>query len=119
MYFLMRFALPNHAWIWDFLPHALQTDDKSDGLAIAGPSSVVLNGSAIQRASTTPVQDVNLTILSTEGLVGYSLVRAEEGDDTSATTVVVDCSETPVVENVTSTAFGGVYGAGQRIYFQV
>ncbi|CAM9547550.1 unnamed protein product, partial [Laminaria digitata] len=33
--------------------------------------------------------------------------------------VVVDCSEAPVVENVTATAFAGEYGAGQRIYFQV
>lgn len=93
-----------------------QPGDTSDRLGLAGPNALVLNASTIQRASTFPTQEANLTLSASnliEGLVGYSL-RAEDGS-----TVVVDCSEVPVVGNVTSTAFGGEYGAGQRIYFQV
>lgn len=51
------------------------------------------------------------------GLSGFSLRGG--GDDDDDHPVVVDCSEAPVVENVTATAFAGEYGAGQRIYFQV
>lgn len=55
------------------------------------------------------------------GLHGFSL----RGDDDGAISVsdlppvVVDCSDVPVVLNVTATAFAGEYGAGQRIYFWV
>lgn len=50
----------------------------------------------------------------TPGLSGFSLLA-----DDGSSPIVVDCSDAPVVENVTATAFAGEYGAGQRVYFQV
>lgn len=51
----------------------------------------------------------------TTGLSGFSLI----GDNDSASRVVIDCSGSPAVDSVASTAFAGEYGAGQRVYFQV
>lgn len=107
-------------------PKTRQSGDTSDGLEIAGPDALELNGSTIQRVSTYPSQAANVTFITgggdgsdesaggTLGLSGFSLL----GDD-GFSPVVLDCSEAPIVENVTSTAFAGEYGAGQRIYFQV
>ena len=102
-----------------------QPGDTSDALGIAGSDALVLNGSTIRRVSTFPSQAANLSLLGgrggdtvetqTSGLSGFSL----RGGDGGSSPVVVDCSEAPVVENVTATAFAGEYGAGQRIYFQV
>lgn len=108
-------------------------------MEIAGSDALVLNGSTIQRVSTFPSQAANLSLLSggsgggssgggsdtatsgqTSGLSDFSLRGGGNGDDDgSSSPVVIDCSEAPVVENVTATAFAGEYGAGQRIYFQV
>lgn len=131
-----------------------QPGDTSDGLEIAGPNALVLNGSTIRRVSTFPSQAANLTFYSgggastsistdtgtgdnndegsdsgTGGLYGFSLrgITDNVGENSTSSfaaaadlpPVAVDCSDVPVVLNVTSTAFAGEYGAGQRIYFQV
>lgn len=76
-----------------------------------------MNGSTIRRASTRPIQSANVTVPEgsggESGLLGFSLVGE------SGLPVVVDCSETPRVTNVSATAFSGEYGAGHRIYFKV
>lgn len=102
-----------------------QPGDTSNAVEIAGSDALVLNGSTIQRVSTFPSQAANLSLLSgrgsdtantqTSGLSDFSLRGGNDG----WSPVVVDCSEAPVVENITATAFAGEYGAGQRIYFQV
>lgn len=104
------------------MPDERQGGDTSDSLELAGPDAVVRNGSTIKRVSTYPSQVANLTIslggdedVSWSGLSGFSL----RGGDDGSLSVVVDCSEAAVVENVTTTAFAGEYGAGQRFYFQV
>ncbi|CAM9804617.1 unnamed protein product, partial [Scytosiphon promiscuus] len=115
--------------------YVLQPGDTSDGLEIAGSDALMLNGSTIRRMSTFPSQAANLTFDSggeysdggTGGLYGLSLRGSSDDAGVESSTssvadlppVVVDCSDTPVVLNVTSTAFAGEYGAGQRIYFQV
>lgn len=112
-----------------------QPGDTSDGFEIAGADALALNGSAIMRASTFPFQSANLTFHSgggsgnnssgdsdgTLGLYGFRLRGGgdESTDSSDLPPVTVDCSGTPLVLNVTSTAFAGEYGAGQRIYFRV
>ncbi|CAN0022502.1 unnamed protein product, partial [Hapterophycus canaliculatus] len=88
----------------------LQPGDTSDGLEIAGPDALVLNGSTIRREDGD---------IGTGRLYGFSLRGSSSSLGADLLPVVVDCSDIPVVLNLTSTAFAGEYGAGQRIYFQV
>ncbi|CAM9188184.1 unnamed protein product, partial [Discosporangium mesarthrocarpum] len=96
--------------------YVLQPGDRTSSMSLNDTGALVLNGSTIERASTAPSQAADLIMPATQGdgTDGDLKLRGDSGD-----LVVVDCSPTPEVVNVSTTAFGGEYGAGQRIYFKV
>lgn len=117
-----RHCLPPDAQAFVYHTHlgivdCRQDGDTADVLAYSGDTAVFLNGSTVRRAATTPTQDANVTL--TEATSETSGVPSTYILGEGGSPIVVDGSDAPIVQNVTSTAYAGEYGAGQRIYFQV